>query len=86
MKRMLERHLRRPFHLKLIPIMDGLTATRTIRAMKRRDAKKIPIFAMTANAFLDDMEESRKAGMNEHLSKPLDESQMMSVIRRYVAN
>ena len=54
--------------------------------MKRRDAKKIPTFAMTANAFLDDMEESRKAGMNEHLSKPLDESQMMSVIRRYVAN
>lgn len=70
----------------MMPIMDGLTATRTIRAMKRRDAKKIPIFAMTANAFLDDMEESRKAGMNEHLSKPLDESQMMSVIRRYVAN
>ena len=70
----------------MMPIMDGLTATRTIRAMKRRDAKKIPIFAMTANAFLDDMEESRKAGMNERLSKPLDESQMMSVIRRYVAN
>ena len=70
----------------MMPVMDGLTATRTIRAMKRKDAKKIPIFAMTANAFLDDMEESRKAGMNEHLSKPLDESQMMSAIRRYVAN
>ena len=70
----------------MMPVMDGLTAARTIRAMKRKDAGKIPIFAMTANAFSDDIEESRKAGMNEHLPKPLDERRMMSVIRRYVAH
>ena len=69
----------------LMPIMDGLTAARNIRAMKRTDARKIPIFAMTANAFTDDIEESRKAGMNEHLSKPLDADKMLAVIRRYVA-
>ena len=69
----------------LMPVMDGLEATRTIRAMKREDAKNIPIFAMTANAFTDDIEESRKAGMNEHLAKPLNVAEMMSVIKRYVA-
>lgn len=69
----------------MMPVMDGLTATRTIRAMKRKDAGKIPVFAMTANAFSDDIEESRRAGMNEHLSKPLDEAKLMSVIRRYAA-
>ena len=70
----------------MMPVMDGLTATRKIRAMNRKDAGKIPIFAMTANAFSDDIEESRKAGMNEHLSKPLDEKKMMSMIRRYVVH
>lgn len=68
----------------MMPIMDGLEATRIIRAMNRKDAKKIPIFAMTANAFVDDIEESRKAGMNEHLSKPLDEAKLISVIKRYI--
>ena len=43
----------------------------------------MPIFAMTANAFTDDIEESRKAGMNEHLSKPLDGAELMRVIKRY---
>ena len=69
----------------MMPVMDGLTAARTIRAMKRMDARKVPIFAMTANAFADDIEESRKAGMNEHLSKPLDEDRMIRVIRQYMA-
>lgn len=69
----------------MMPVMDGLTAARTIRAMKRMDARKVPIFAMTANAFADDIEESRKAGMNEHLSKPLDEDRMMRIIRQYMA-
>lgn len=69
----------------MMPVMDGLTATRTIRALDRKDAREIPIFAMTANAFSDDIEESRKAGMNEHLAKPLDERTLMNVIRRYVS-
>lgn len=68
-----------------MPVMDGLAAARTIRSMDRSDARKIPIFAMTANAFADDIVESRKAGMDEHLSKPLDEVKMISMIRRYVS-
>lgn len=55
-----------------MPRMDGYQATLQIRAMKRNDAHTIPIFAMTANAFAEDKEKSRKAGMNVHISKPLD--------------
>ena len=68
----------------MMPVMDGLTATRTIRALPRADAQTIPIFAMTANAFTDDIEESHKAGMNEHLSKPLDAEKLLATIQRYV--
>ena len=55
----------------MMPVMDGLEATRQIRAMDRLDAKIIPIVAMSANAFQDDVERSKKAGMNKHISKPL---------------
>ena len=55
----------------MMPVMDGLEATRQIRAMDRLDAKMIPIVAMSANAFQDDVERSKKAGMNKHISKPL---------------
>ena len=61
--------------------MDGLAAAKAIRASEHTDAVAIPIFAMTANAFTDDIEESKKAGMNEHLSKPLDEANMMQMIK-----
>ena len=64
-------------------LMDGLTAAKTIRAMKRQEAKTIPIFAMTSNAFLDDKKQSKEAGMNEHLSKPLDEKKLMNTIWKY---
>ena len=55
----------------MMPVMDGLEAARQIRAMDRHDAKLIPIVAMSANAFQDDVERSIKAGMNKHISKPL---------------
>lgn len=55
-----------------MPVMDGYESTRRIRAMNRPDALKVPIFAMTANAFTEDIEKSRVAGMNAHLSKPLN--------------
>ncbi len=55
----------------MMPVMDGLTATRTIRAMERPDAKTIPIIAMTAHAFAEDAEKCFAAGMNAHLAKPL---------------
>ena len=55
----------------MMPFVDGLTAARTIRAMQRDDAQRIPIIAMTANAFEEDAQECIKAGMNAHLAKPL---------------
>ena len=70
------RHARRePYNLILVdwqmPEMDGLEATRTIRAMDRADAKTIPIIALTANAFDEDVQRSLQAGLNAHLSKPV---------------
>ena len=55
-----------------MPEMDGLEATRTIRAMEREDAKTIPIIALTANAFDEDVQRSMQAGLNAHLSKPVE--------------
>ena len=55
-----------------MPEMDGLEATRRIRAMDRSDAKSIPIVALTANAFDEDVQHSMQAGLNAHLSKPVD--------------
>ena len=55
-----------------MPEMDGLEATRTIRAMNREDAKTIPIIALTANAFDEDVQRSMQAGLNAHLSKPVE--------------
>ena len=55
-----------------MPVMDGLEATKAIRALDRTDAKKIPIIALTANAFDEDVQRSLQAGMNAHLSKPVE--------------
>lgn len=55
-----------------MPEMDGLEATEAIRALDRDDAKRIPIIALTANAFDEDVKMSLQAGMNAHLSKPVD--------------
>ena len=55
-----------------MPEMDGLEATRVIRAMGRADAKTIPIIALTANAFDEDVQRSMQAGLNAHLSKPVE--------------
>ncbi len=63
-----------------MPQMDGFEAARKIRAMERPDAAAIPIFAMTANAFAEDEEKSRQAGMNAHLSKPLEISAVLAAM------
>ncbi len=63
-----------------MPHMNGFEATRRIRTMERPDAATIPIFAMTANAFAEDEEKSRQAGMNAHLSKPLETSAVLAAI------
>ena len=60
--------------------MDGLTATRTIRAMARPDAGTIPISALTANAFAEDAEACFRAGMNAHLAKPLEIKKVVAAI------
>ena len=66
--------------------MDGLSATRAIRAMERADARTVPIIAMTANVFDEDVERSLQAGMNAHLSKPVEPERlyetMVELIRR----
>ena len=66
----------------MMPVMDGLTAARKIRAMDRLDAKTIPIIAMTANAFTEDKLKTKEAGMNEHMSKPLNREQLVETIAR----
>ncbi len=63
-----------------MPKLDGFEATKRIRAMKRSDAGVVPIFAMTANAFAEDEEKSRQAGMNVHLSKPLEISAVLAAM------
>ena len=65
----------------MMPVMDGLEATRQIRAMDRLDAKMIPIVAMSANTFQDDVERSKKAGMNKHISKPLSGKSVIREIK-----
>ena len=65
----------------MMPRMNGLDASRAIRAMKRRDAHVIPIIAMSANAFSDDIINGRLAGMNRHLAKPVNEDGMIRALR-----
>ena len=66
----------------MMPVMDGLAATRAIRALDRTDAASIPILAMTANAFKEDAEKCFAAGMNAHLTKPLRPEEMVRAIAR----
>ena len=66
-----------------MPVMDGLEATRRIRSSENPLGKTIPILAMTANAFLEDMQKSREAGMDEHLSKPVDISALEQTVKRF---
>ena len=64
----------------MMPVMNGYNATKRIRSMDREDAKEIPIIAMTANAFTEDRIRAKKAGMDEHISKPVDGNLLVKVI------
>ena len=66
-----------------MPVMDGLEATRRIRSGENPLGRTIPILAMTANAFLEDMQKSREAGMDEHLSKPVDINALEQTVKRF---
>lgn len=68
----------------MMPVMDGIAATKAIRALERHDAKTIPIIAMTANAFEEDARKCLDAGMNAHLAKPLDVQKLIEILARCV--
>lgn len=63
-----------------MPVLDGLEATALIHALNREDAKTIPIIAMSANAFAEDVQRSLQAGMNAHLSKPVDNASLFETL------
>lgn len=67
----------------MMPVLDGLEATKEIRNLDRKDAGTVPIIAMTANAFAEDAKKSADAGMNEHLTKPLDSEKLIETLAQY---
>jgi CheY-like chemotaxis protein len=68
-----------------MPVMDGLEATRRIRAMDRKDAATIPIIALTANAFDEDVQRSLQAGLNAHLTKPIQPELLYETLEGMIA-
>ncbi len=67
----------------MMPEMDGIEATKTIRQMIRGDSKTVPIFAMTAHTFSEEIKRCKDAGMNEHIAKPLDIDKLMTQAAKY---
>lgn len=67
-----------------MPVMDGYMATEKIRKLPRTDALTVPILAMTADAFTEDVEAAKKAGMNGHIAKPLDVEELKQMITRFI--
>ena len=67
-----------------MPVMNGYDATRAIRALERKDAAKIPIIAMTANAFAEDEKEAINAGLDVHMAKPIDLELLKKVIKQCI--
>ena len=72
------------FDAILMPEMDGYEATERIRRLNRKDARTIPIIAMTANAFTEDKIRSKEAGMNEHIAKPLNTELVLRAVAKLV--
>lgn len=68
----------------MMPVMDGLQATHLMRGLEREDAKKIPIIAMTANAFTEDIERCLEAGMNTHIAKPIETDKMIETVKSFI--
>ena len=67
-----------------MPVMNGLEATKVIRSLDRADAKEIPIIALTANAFDEDVQRSLQAGMNAHLSKPVESAHLFETLEQLI--
>ena len=69
-----------------MPVMDGILATKSIRQMRKEDAKTIPIIAMTANVFDEDIEKTKVAGMNAHIAKPIEPNALFCTLNTFFAN
>ena len=67
-----------------MPVMNGYDATRAIRALDRPDAQTIPIIAMTADAFSEDIHRCLECGMDAHIAKPLDMRELLRLLQRYL--
>ena len=67
-----------------MPVMDGLETTKKIRKLNRPDAKNIPIIAMSANAYQEDIEKSLSAGINEHLAKPINPELLYATLEKFI--
>ena len=67
----------------MMPVMNGLDAAKAIRGLSRPDAPTVPIIALSANAFAEDIQKSKNAGINEHLAKPLEMDKVLKVIASY---
>lgn len=67
-----------------MPVMNGYQSAETIRALKRADARAIPILALTANAFASDLGKAHSAGMNDHIAKPIDVDRLMETLQRWI--
>ena len=66
----------------MMPVMNGMEAAKAIRALERPDAETVPIIALTANAFMEDRKKSQEAGMNAHLTKPLNMKTIIQTITK----
>ena len=66
-----------------MPVMNGFDATKAIRSLQRGDAGRIPILAMTADAFVDDIQECLDCGMNAHVAKPLNMQELLRMLQKY---
>lgn len=69
-----------------MPVLDGVSAAKQIRAMNRSDAATIPILALTANDLEEDIRRTREAGMNDHLTKPFDMEKIFRVLAEYAVH
>ena len=67
-----------------MPVMNGYDASRKVRSLQREDAPTVPIIAMTANAFREDIDEAIGAGMTEHLAKPIEPEKLIALLLRYI--
>ena len=69
-----------------MPVMDGIDATKAIRSLPRRDAQTVPVIAMTANAFEEDVKACLDAGMNDHLAKPVNPQLLYDTLQKHLSS